>query len=647
MNPDDLLAGLNPVQQQIVKDTEGNKLVLAGAGSGKTRVLTHRISYLLSQGVPAWQILAVTFTNKAAKEMQERVMTLAGTEARDVWIGTFHRICIRILSRFGSEIGIDKFTIIDDTDQKKIIKEVLELVGGDYEVDIIKRVISDAKNDLVTPEELAAVAKHGQERDLANIYEAYEEAKTVNNYLDYDDCIVKTVQLFNASPAARDHYQHQFRYVMADETQDTNKAQFKLLMHLSAHHENMFAVGDSDQCQPPETIVQTTVGPKRMDELVTGEEVLAWNRKSQYVSNTGYPIEVASRPYNGDMLTVCLADKRTRATPNHKFLVRWTERTPDIWVTYLMYRSDRGYRVGWCQLFNSEGTFHLGTRARLERAEKVWILETHESKKEATVYESITSMKFGIPLAMFEPNNELYDEVVTGLIFAGANQNGGKECLAFHHQQEDLPFFPYPKEDAHGKQRPTYFECYAANLLPGLMSLPLPGNKQEPNQWQPISDIQIENYEGLVYSLDVDTHHNYVADGIVTLNSIYKFRGAELKNIINFHKFFPDTTVYKLEQNYRSTNSIVTASNALIENNKERLDKTAFTDQDSGDLITLYQADDDTREADFVARSIQHLRRSQNGSWSDFAILYRTNRQSREIEKSFTQLGIPYQLVNG
>lgn len=373
---EELLAGLNPVQQVIVKDTEGNKLVLAGAGSGKTRVLTHRISYLLSQNVPPWQILAVTFTNKAAKEMRERVMLLAGTTARDVWMGTFHSVCIRILARFGSEIGIDKFTIIDDADQKKLIKEVLALLGADYEVDVIKKVISDAKNDLIGPQELASVAKHSQERDLANIYEAYEEKKTENNYLDYDDCISKAVHLFDMSEAARNQYQHQFRYVMTDETQDTNKAQFKLLMHLSAHHENLFAVGDSDQ-------------------------------------------------------------------------------------------------------------------------------------------------------------------------------------------------------------------------------------------------------------------------------SIYKFRGAELSNIINFETFFPDTVVYRLEQNYRSTNSIVSASNSVIENNKERLEKTSFTEQQDGDLLTLYQADDDTREADFVARSIQHIRRVKDGSWNDFAVLYRTNRQSREIEKSFTQLGIPYQIVNG
>lgn len=372
----DLLNGLNPVQQDIVKHTEGQLLVLAGAGSGKTRVLTHRIAYLMQQGVPPWQILAVTFTNKAAKEMKARLVALAGSEARDTWIGTFHGVCIRILARFGSEIGIEKFTIIDDTDQKKILEEILKQVGGDYEIPTIKSVISSAKNALLSPQELMESAKYQHERDLANIYQAYEDKKTENFYLDYDDCIMKVVHLFNVSSVALEHYSRQFRYVLTDETQDTNKAQFKLLTQLSSHHENIFAVGDADQ-------------------------------------------------------------------------------------------------------------------------------------------------------------------------------------------------------------------------------------------------------------------------------SIYKWRGAEISNIINFKNFFPEAVMYKLEQNYRSTGTIVQASNALIANNKERLEKTAFTQQDMGDPIVVYQADDDGREADFVAQVIKRIHTRDNQSWNNFAVLYRTNRQSRAVESAMTQLGIPYQVVGG
>lgn len=373
---ENLLSGLNPIQQEIVRDTEGNKLVLAGAGSGKTRVLTHRIAYLLEQGIQPWQILAVTFTNKAAKEMKARVVALSGSPARDVWIGTFHGICIRILGRFGSDIGIDKFTIIDDKEQKTILKSVLEQIGGEYEIDTIKSVISSAKNGLLTPTDLLGESNHQHEKDLAHIYQAYEDKKTENDYLDYDDCIMKVVHLFNVSESARDQYQHQFRYVMTDEVQDTNKAQFKLLSQLSGHYENLFAVGDSDQ-------------------------------------------------------------------------------------------------------------------------------------------------------------------------------------------------------------------------------------------------------------------------------SIYKWRGAEIKNIINFNTFFPNSKMYKLEQNYRSSGTIVAASNAVVANNKERLDKTAFTDQEMGDPVVIYQADDDGREADFVTQVIRRMIQVDGAKWNDFAILYRTNRQSRAIETSFTQFGIPYQVVGG
>lgn len=372
----DLLSGLNPTQQEIVRDTEGYLLVLAGAGSGKTRVLTHRIAYLIQEGVAPWQILAVTFTNKAAKEMKSRVTALTGAPGRDVWVGTFHSICIRILSRYGSEIGIEKFTIIDDSDQKKILKEVLELIGGEYEIDTIKNAISNAKNNLLTPEELLGSSNYQHEKDLANIYQGYQDKMAENNYLDYDDCIMKTVELFNKSAVAADHYQKQFRYVMTDETQDTNKAQFKLLSQLSAHHENLFAVGDSDQ-------------------------------------------------------------------------------------------------------------------------------------------------------------------------------------------------------------------------------------------------------------------------------SIYKWRGADISNIINFQTHFPGTKLYKLEQNYRSTATIVHASNALIQNNKERLEKTAFTESDTGAPIVIYQADDDGREGDFVTQLMKRMHQVENRPYSDFAVLYRTNRQSRSVEVAMTQLGVPYQVIGG
>jgi DNA helicase-2/ATP-dependent DNA helicase PcrA len=374
----ELLNGLNSIQQEIVKDTEGNFLVLAGAGSGKTRVLTHRIAYLIQEGnVKPWNILAVTFTNKAAKEMKQRVVELVGPEGRDIWIGTFHGVCLRILMRFGAEIGYEKFVIIDDKEQKKILKEAAEACGIDFDIDKIKGLISGAKNDLITPEGLLDMSVQQHDKDISNVYMAYEEKKNEMGYFDFDDLIMKTVHLMNVSEKAREIYDNQFKYVLTDEIQDTNKAQFALLSLFSAHNENLFAVGDSDQ-------------------------------------------------------------------------------------------------------------------------------------------------------------------------------------------------------------------------------------------------------------------------------SIYKWRGAQISNIINFNRHFPNVRVYKLEQNYRSTKTIVQASNALISGNKERLEKTAFAESENGEPITIMQAEDDGREADFVASLINRtIYLEPHRDYSDFAIIYRMNRQSRAIEVALTQAGIPYQLIGG
>jgi DNA helicase-2/ATP-dependent DNA helicase PcrA len=372
----DLLEALNPIQQTIVKDTEGQILVLAGAGSGKTRVLTHRIAYLLEHGIRPWNVLSVTFTNKASREMKERLVTLTGPEGRDVWIGTFHAICVRILARFGDRIGIGRFTIVDDKEQAKLIKQCNELLGIVYDVDVVKGVIGNAKNALITPEELLGAANTKQEKEISHLYAAYEDKKTELGYLDFDDLLVKTVRLFENCQEVRDYYQNQFQYVLSDECQDQNKAQFQLLNYFSAQHGNLFMVGDVDQ-------------------------------------------------------------------------------------------------------------------------------------------------------------------------------------------------------------------------------------------------------------------------------SIYKWRGAEISNMLKFQEQYPECRIYALEQNYRSSTTIVDAANAVILNNTERLEKTSFSENEKGDPIVLHRADDNEQEAEFVSRVISRMREVEGRKLSDFAVLYRTNKQSRAVESALMQHGIPYQVVGG
>lgn len=369
------LERLNDDQKRIAKHTEGNVLVLAGAGSGKTSVLTSRIAYLIEQGVLPWQILSLTFTNKASKEMKERLVSMVGPEARDVWMGTFHSICIRILIRFGSEIGLDTFTLIDDADQKKLIKEVIKTTESTLEDKYVLSEISDFKNSLQSPDYVLNNATNSNEESLGHLYMAYEEKKQEHNYIDYDDCIMKTVHLFRVSKAARDVYHSQFKYVLTDETQDTNTAQFELLKHLSAGHHNLFAVGDVDQ-------------------------------------------------------------------------------------------------------------------------------------------------------------------------------------------------------------------------------------------------------------------------------SIYAFRGAKIENIMKFSNIFPETAVYKLEQNYRSTPVIVNASNAVISGNKNRYEKTSFAMKQGGSHIIIKACDNEKNEAEYLANVINAIKR-KGRKYEDVAILYRTNRQSQAIEARFMKESIPYQIVGG
>ena len=244
---------LNDKQREAVYHTEGPLLILAGAGSGKTRVLTHRIAYLIGEkGVNPWNILAITFTNKAAGEMRERVDSLVGFGAESIWVSTFHSACVRILRRYIDRLGYDNnFTIYDTDDQKTVMKDVCRLAGIDtkvYKERSLLGAISSAKNELVTPQEyeLNATGDFGKQK-IATAYKEYEKQLRANNALDFDDLLLKTVQLFQTQPDVLEHYQERFRYIMVDEYQDTNTVQFKFVSLLAGKYKNLCVVGDDDQ----------------------------------------------------------------------------------------------------------------------------------------------------------------------------------------------------------------------------------------------------------------------------------------------------------------------------------------------------------------------------------------------------------------
>lgn len=248
----ELLTTLNTEQQQAVKHTEGPLLIMAGAGSGKTRVLTHRIAYLIDEKeVAPRNILAITFTNKAAREMKDRVRKLVGSEGEYMWVSTFHSMCVRILRRDIERIGYSKnFSIIDGGDQLSVMKQILKNLKLDpkkYDPRAMIGQISNRKNELITPEQATDTANNYFDKQIAEIYNAYQKTLRKNHVLDFDDLIMETIHLFQRVPEVLQYYQHRFQYIHVDEYQDTNHAQYYLVKQLASRFQNLCVVGDSDQ----------------------------------------------------------------------------------------------------------------------------------------------------------------------------------------------------------------------------------------------------------------------------------------------------------------------------------------------------------------------------------------------------------------
>ena len=378
----DILKGLNDKQYEAVVNTEGPCLVIAGAGSGKTKVLTHKIAYLIGEkGAKPWDILAITFTNKAANEMKERIANLVGDDAKDIWMGTFHSICVRILRRFIDRIGFDSsFIIFDTSDQRTLVKNCMKDLAIDDKLFNDRSVlseISNAKNEMLEPEQYTARANSDFRKEkIATVYELYQKRLKENNAIDFDDIINYTIKILMENPDVLEYYANKFKYVLVDEYQDTNKAQFTLVTLLASKNGNITVVGDNDQ-------------------------------------------------------------------------------------------------------------------------------------------------------------------------------------------------------------------------------------------------------------------------------GIYSFRGADISNILNFERDFPGTKIIKLEQNYRCTENILKAANSVIKNNEVKYKKELWTQNEEGNLPKVYQADNEYDEATYIVTEIEHLKREEYYKYSDFAILYRMNTQSRAIEDILRRENVPYKIVGG
>src|SRR5262245_31321080 len=392
----ELLKNLNAAQQKAVQATDGPVLVMAGPGSGKTRILTHRIAYLIgAAGADPYNILAVTFTNKAAREMKERLDALLGAgRAAALTVGTFHSICTRFLRRDIVHLGRERdFAIYDSDDQQRLMRRVLKDLNLDEKKNPPRAIhadISRAKNELVDAAEYARLGRTYRDEVVARCFAHYQKLLRESNALDFDDLLVETVRLFEQHPQVLEKYQDRYRYLLADEYQDTNRVQYVLLKQLAAKYRNIFVVGDEDQCIPEGSLVRTPQGEVPIERIAVGDTVVSGAGRGTTAQGTVE--KTRSRQYQGKIIRVTLQSGSVlHATPNHMCFARLGPHL-DVYYVYLMYRRDKGYRIGLTRGYRSEGRGYgvvngLDVRVRQEHADKAWILRVCADRAEATFYE--------------------------------------------------------------------------------------------------------------------------------------------------------------------------------------------------------------------------------------------------------------------
>ena len=740
---DALLAGLNPPQREAVTATAGPLLILAGAGSGKTRVLTHRIAYLLRTGqARADEILAITFTNKAAQEMRERVELLVGRATRAMWVMTFHSACARMLRADAQRLGYTRqFTIYDSADQRRLIKKCLDDLGIDpkrFTPRAMQVQISDAKNKLRAAEDYRGMVGSFFEQTVADVYEAYERELHRANAMDFDDLLFRAVNLLELFQEVRDRYQSAFRWILVDEYQDTNRAQYRWLQLLTGEDRNLAVVGDDDQCLVEGTLITMADGSKRpIEDVRVGDQVL-----SCYGSGRFGPASVVrtsrSAPTAGVVITT-EGGREIVSTQEHTHFAGYRAgMTPHLHMTYLMRRLGKGCRVGTTRTqINRQGKSLAGLlpRAMKEQADAVWVVKTHASGAEAQAHEAQLALRYQLPTVPFiahpsvKGNGLLTSQTLIDRIYASADTEAG--AIKLMHDEGLWPETPHhvpqtfagrrrnvvvtlcadgsprtllhtvsiggrdpetraaleaiglkvhsPRPDKRGWRAGAYFHsvseamrlarrleseldmtvrCVArlgapqrglSNALPFMLASSVrPGMVMfsEYGDYDVVSRVERVVLSRPVYDIDIEGTHNFIAAGLVTHNSIYGFRGADITNILRFEDDYPESHVVRLEQNYRSTQTILSAANAVVANNRGRKAKSLWTEIGEGDPIKVRELADEHAEARFVAAEIERLV-DEGVSRSELAVFYRTNAQSRVLEDMLVRAQIAYQVIGG
>ena len=533
-----LLENLNPEQLKAVTLPRQCALILAGAGSGKTRVLTTRIAFLIeSQQASPNAILAVTFTNKAAREMLTRLSAMLPINTRGMWVGTFHGLCNRLLRTHHRDAGLPQlFQILDSADQLSLVKRLAKAQALDEEK-FPPRQLQQFINQCKEAGLRSNAAEAGDEftRRMVAFYADYDAQCDREGVVDFAELLLRTYELLARNLNLLTHYQSRFRYILVDEFQDTNKLQYKWIKLLAGTNGCVFAVGDDDQCLPAGTLVTMADGARKpIESIQTGEQVLSCHPDGGF--RTATVSRVHSSVARGELIEIVMRSGRILvSTPEH------------------------------CHF-------------------------AHAGASNEAVYADASSTRPPMRL-----------------------------------RSGTLDFREYRAEE----------------ILPGMAML------QGNGMADLVQGVRRFHGKGVkVFDLDVLPTRNFIAAGLVTHNSIYRFRGAEVGNMNEFVRDFGIHEVVKLEQNYRSQGYILDAANSIIAQNKARLGKNLWTDAGKGEALRIYAAANDDEESRFVVEEVRQLHR-EGMALSDMALLYRSNAQSRILEHHLFRAKVPYKVYGG
>jgi DNA helicase-2/ATP-dependent DNA helicase PcrA len=734
------LARLNPEQREAVETVDGPLLVLAGAGTGKTRVLTTRFAHILLTGRAApGQVLAVTFTNKAAKEMRERVGTLLGRPAEGLWLGTFHALCARMLRRHAELVGLTSgFTILDSDDQLRLLKQVMEAAHIDpkrWAPPALMGMIQRWKDRGLTPERVTAAEEGdfagGQSRTL---YAAYQTRLKQLNTADFGDLLLHMTEILRSQPEILADYHRRFHYILVDEYQDTNLVQYMWLRLLAQSHKNICCVGDDDQCLAAGTPVTLADGSQRpIQAIQAGDMVLACHGDGAF--RPARVTDTYARRSNRALVRLHLADGRDLlSTPEHgHFADVLPGEGPQGHYTYLMQRAGQ-FRVGTSPIHvrgQDRPVIGYKQRLRQEKADAIWLVSAFGGAADALEFGHLLSLRYGITTLPFVARTTpgtagLADDQsrLDRIHAAQATSDGPVRLMQDHGLDPDRPHCSpriargprrhlvttlFTKQRGAGfmhrvtlrgddpeglaalhaagleagpsRRDPSAWRCTAtfadmagvhamqsqlAAHLPvtlttraNLLGLPLtlrPASQVRPGMMMAGADgrhhavtaVGTVDETVMVHDLNIEGVHNFVANGIVTHNSIYSWRGAEVENILRFEKDFPGAQIVKLERNYRSTAPILAAAAGLIANNEGRIGKTLRSGRNDaqGEQVNVISLWDSDEEARMVGDRIERLRRDGH-KLAECAILVRTSAQTRAFEERMITLGIPYRVIGG